>query len=192
MNTYAEYDKLARQYDARYENEDAYAENNQIAELISGLGSPAPHLLDVGAGTGLALELELTEQPYYTGVDPSTGMTIELLRKFPNINNFHVSTFEAFQDQLDPRSKFDLVISLFGSPSYIRPPYLRSLVERGTRAVMMHYIHGYLPDFEYGNPVLHAQSEKSCEEAARLCKEFEGELFTLNNFQVTVFGGPRG
>ena len=191
MQTYQVYDHLAKGYDARYLNEVAAAENARMAELILELSGASPHLLDVGAGTGLALELGLTEPAYYTGVEPSAGMSIEFLKKFAGIENFHVSTFETFQDLLDPTLKYDLVISLFGSPSYIRPPYLRSLVERAPKAVMMHYIPGYLPDYEFGDPVLHSLTEKSGQEAARLCKEFAGESFILNNFQVTVFGGEQ-
>lgn len=195
MPYYEVYDKLSSSYDKRYESPGAFAENVEIQELINSLAGPSATMLDVGAGTGLALELGLTEEPYFTGIEPSVGMAIHCLKKFPRVGNFFVGTFEAYVDKCigqdeaksPDRPPFDIVISLFGSPSYIPANYLWEMLKLGEKVVMMHYIDGYLPDYEENNPYLRAQAEGSRACAERMAQS-KGRLFQLNKFQVTVFG----
>jgi SAM-dependent methyltransferase len=151
------YDALASSYDARYTRPGDLAENARIASLVTEhFGAYAPTTLDVGCGTGLLLDLRITSPAIYTGVDPSQGMLNHLLAKHPSVDRLVPAPVEEVPlDTLRPtppsRTRgFDLVASLFGSPSYVAPHViaaLPALLAPGGLLLLMHYRPGYLPDY---------------------------------------------
>jgi SAM-dependent methyltransferase len=178
------YDELAEVYDARYYNPTALFENETVRHLISLIAPENPRLLDIGCGTGLALELGLTSVENYCGVDPSGGMLSKLREKFPAAHA-DLITFEEWFDQGGQDSPpFDVAISLFGSPSYITPAYIEKIHELAPVVMLMHYKEGYWPEFE-PEPT---NSPGSREAAAAMAEKLGGKTFTFNSFQVTFTG----
>jgi hypothetical protein len=182
------YDEMATDYDARYATDECRAENDLVMTLIRrSLGPIAPTTLDVGCGTGLLLDYKITHPKLYTGIDPSQGMLNELVRKHPEATRIIPARWEDFalpaEAGVSTPESFDLVVSLFGSPSYIDPSYLPGLVERARRlAVLMHYREGYLPDYYLTRPTpLHVGTSRLAAAALPGAR-----TFLLNNFQVTV------
>src|SRR5690625_6452454 len=87
------YDLLAKEYDGRYLGEKFQAENRQVFEWIrEGRGGKigAPRVLDLGAGTGLTLDIGVLDDgdfQDYVAVDPSAGID----RKSTRLNSSHVA-----------------------------------------------------------------------------------------------------
>ena len=76
--------------------------------------------LDIGAGTGLALDLKITEPVRCTALDPSQAMLNELVRKHPLIARVEPNTFTGVRESRAlAGTKFDLVLALGGSASYL-------------------------------------------------------------------------
>jgi SAM-dependent methyltransferase len=188
------YDEVAVDYDARYDNPAAQAENDQIVKLIRlHFGPYAPTTLDVGAGTGLLLDLGVTAPGLYTGIDPSQGMLNELIRKHPKIRDIYPARLEDVIDTSDfSHRKFELVVSLFGAASYLPPDTIPRLASMTTGLlVLMNYREGYLPDF-YGtedDPDRHVPEHLHTSLAAcrSLVRDLPGTTtHFLNSFEVTV------
>lgn len=140
------YDELAAVYDARYDRPECHAENTAVARHITALRPQPGRVLDVGAGTGLTLDLGLAHPDRYTAVDPSPAMLDELLRKHPTVRDVHREPFTAGS----PFTGYDLIVALFGAASYLDPAALQSIPGRlnpGGRAVLMLYAPGYWPDY---------------------------------------------
>jgi hypothetical protein len=186
------YDSLATAYDHRYTTEEDLKENATVRKLLVSLfGAYAPKTLDVGAGTGLLLDLKITPPSLFVGLDPSQGMLNELVRKHPEVSNLIPATFEDAFEQLQGQ-RFDLVASLFGSPSYIEPAYIRKmpdLLSAGGALVLMHYRQGYLPSYEEDDAELMARTADSREAALELECGGRTDRYRLNNFVVTVCRG---
>lgn len=91
------YDELAEVYDSRYYNPTALSENETVRHLFSLIAPPQPRLLDIGCGTGLALEIGLTPVENFIGVAPSRGMLSKLQEKFPTAHT-DLPTFEEWFD----------------------------------------------------------------------------------------------
>lgn len=103
--------------------------------------------LDIGAGTGLTLDLGLTEAPRLTAIDPSQPMLNELVRKHPLVARVEPRTFA---DTIARRhlagTRFDLVLSLGGSASYLSHEGWESIMQHARdRLVLSVYAEGELP-----------------------------------------------
>lgn len=86
------YDGAATYYDERHPTPDTRA----LLEAVVGLaGAHPPALLDVGCGTGRVLDLGLTRPDRYAGVDPSTPMLNQLVRKHPGVAAVHPMRLDA-------------------------------------------------------------------------------------------------
>lgn len=110
MNKVAEsYNRLAQGYDADYGTPFDRAEEREISRLVE----PYTHgtTLDAGCGTGLLLDLHPNIEDYY-GVDISTGMLEKHRQKHPSQVTYCGNAWSA------EVTKFQNVVSLFGSPSY--------------------------------------------------------------------------
>lgn len=178
------YDELAEEYDSWYHTPTPLFENEVVRHLLSLIAPPQPRLLDVGCGTGLALELGLTSVENFVGVDPSRGMLSKLREKFPTAHA-DLATFEDWFDQGGKDSEpFDVAISLFGSPSYMTPTYIEKIYDLAPVVLLMHYKEGYWPGFE-PEP---ATSPGSRIAAAAMAERLGGKVFTFNTFQVTLTG----
>jgi ubiquinone/menaquinone biosynthesis C-methylase UbiE len=105
------YDKLAEHYD------DAYCTAKDIAENLLVRGHLRRHLdnrhvIDLGCGTGLLLELHKVEPGQYVGLDLSPGMLERARRKFPE-HEFRCADME--DEWPVVAGAADSVVSLFGS-----------------------------------------------------------------------------
>lgn len=148
------YDTLADRYDARYLDEQYQRENTEVAAIVKRFVPITPDLrvLDVGAGTGLAVELGVTAYPNgYTAVDPSAPMLSRLLDKYPEARPINEPAAG-----IPKNLEFDLALALFGSASYFTPRELRYLARLTRRnhatAIVMTYADGYFPDYYETEP----------------------------------------
>lgn len=87
------YDEIATGYDAEHPTTTVLAETLRAAaaELAA---AHTPSVLDVGCGTGRVLDLGLTTADRYAGVDPSTPMLNQLVRKHPTVGAVYPTTIE--------------------------------------------------------------------------------------------------
>lgn len=87
------YDAIATAYDADHPTTTEVAESLRAA--VSELRAEhTPSVLDVGCGTGRVLDLGLTTADRYAGVDPSTPMLNQLVRKHPTVGAVYPATIE--------------------------------------------------------------------------------------------------
>jgi SAM-dependent methyltransferase len=184
-NPAAIYDQLADTYDDSYSDAYCLEENAIVMDMAMRLITPRDFVLDVGCGTGLALEMGITTIHMYEGLDPSEGMLKKFQSKFPKAEHVcSLNSFESFCDSQPDSMRFGAVISLFGSPSYIDPAYIPRMFEISPKVMLMHYVPGYWPDYE-GMPL---HSDASREVAREECLKRDGTVMRLNNFQVTKVG----
>ena len=81
-----------------------------MAELS---GEHRPAILDIGCGTGRVLDLGLTEPERYAGVDPSTPMLNQLVRKHPRVGAVYPMRIQqALDAALFTPSQFEIVTVL--------------------------------------------------------------------------------
>lgn len=176
------YDEIATAYDDRYDNDFARAENADIFRLVMGERA-VPSLLDVGAGTGLALDIGMIphgKPDRYRAVDPSHGMLNRLVYKHQWVKDVWPMTAEDYLLKKDDRT-FNTVISLFGSPSHVEPGALQGLYDLAeTCLFLMHYKEGYQPDF-YQPGDLPDFADESREAAAALPG---ARVWTYHAFQI--------
>ena len=112
------YDEVAARYDELWSTPEARAEDREIMRTINyrdGL------VLDIGCGTGLFLDHH-RNCSNYIGVDPSQGMIDQLSKK----HGSRTTLCQTFEDAMPSLAslRFNRIISLFGSPSYIKPSAL--------------------------------------------------------------------
>lgn len=122
----AAYDDLAGGYDHFHIDAKSRAENALVASRLARRLRSGPRVVDLGCGTGLLLDLLDIPPERYLGVDVSGGMLEHARKKHPR----HAFV-QADAQQLGPEhGRFDLVVSLFGSPSYCALEPFAATVER--------------------------------------------------------------
>ena len=166
-STAAVYDSLAAEYDERYASPACQLENAHVADLARALVRDVPtplNVLDLGAGTGLALDLKIMRAEECIAVDPSSRMLHRLRAKHPDTAFTHAGTLSTFLD-LVPSPNFDLVLGLFGVGSYLTQADLYALsglleARRGV-AFLMTYNGTYRPDYYDADPPTKAPAEQA-------------------------------
>jgi SAM-dependent methyltransferase len=134
----AVYDAIAERYDDLFSSPEDRAESQRVVESVGYTGGS---VLDIGCGTGLFLDHE--KPSFYLGIDPSHGMVARLQAKHLGAGTT-ITPLESFW----PGCQFDLIISLFGSPSYVSGPALQripDMVAPGGRYFLMFYAPDYTP-----------------------------------------------
>lgn len=159
-------------------------ERAELTELIGSLGRfTKKRVLDIGCGTGLALDLGVTESVRYVGVDPSQGMLNTLVMKHPHLAGVHAMTFgQALQRKVLGGTKFDLVLALGGTASYFSDAEFEGLRDHSAGPIVVSL-------FAPGN--LPAVGDLTEEEAARARlapseSSIDGAMRNLGRFSVAV------
>lgn len=138
-----QYDLISEKYDDLFIDESSIIENKEVYKKIKEYTKGT--ILDIGCGTGLFLDmLGKKTKVKYTGIDPSPKMLSKLIIKYPMyLNNLINASYEEIK-----LGKYDIVISLFGSVSYIKKKKLKSILENvadGGKYFLMFYKEGYTP-----------------------------------------------
>lgn len=137
------YTAIADYYDLGFHKRQSDVEKSKLVyELLS--IRPNTEILDIGCGTGALVDFRFKNirPEQYTGVDPSRGMLSVFGDKHSEFRDRLVRT--AFEDYWPkPDQKFDLVVALFGVPSYIDDSELLSkkvqwLLNPGGSALLMY------------------------------------------------------
>lgn len=179
------YQSVADVYDARYVDVKFARENDHVYQTLRSLfemvrlrsekaGRPLgrrARVLDVGAGTGLALDLGLVglsedslldDFSTYLALDPSTEMLRRLREKHPSAPVFVGTPSDLFRE--DPGQRFDLAFGMFGVGSYFSPSDLRALrrmLAPTGAALVMTYAEDYWPDIYAANPPTKRRAERA-------------------------------
>ena len=131
-----DYDDLAENYDTLFNAVEFIEEDNQLKLFLKDYLNG--NVLDIGCGTGKLLDLFHVEQ--YLGIDICKNMLDIHKNKFnkPIIN----TSFEHFDG-----FKFDNIISLYGSISYIKNPIdkIKSMLNDEGKFFLMFYEDDYFP-----------------------------------------------
>lgn len=104
------YDAYANTYDTRYKTGMCLKENEAISALLDKYNVKERKTLDVGCGTGFALDL--CDIRKYKGIDLSKNMVEQARRKYPR-KNFVVADFSIASLGLE---LFDCALCLFSIP----------------------------------------------------------------------------
>lgn len=140
----ADYDKIAEKYDNFFSTEKYRKEDLEIAKKLPVRGK----VLDIGCGTGLLIDLyrqkRVADSSYeYIGVDPCFYMLKKLILKYGD-KKCYCCKFE----EIDVSEKYDTIISLYNSPSYIKPKAItkiKNIATEGAKVFLMFAKDGYTP-----------------------------------------------
>lgn len=179
------YDSIATYWDGTYSSTDEECSGfTSLVDEVTG-GYRKSRTLDIGAGTGLALDLGLTDSFRMTVVDPSRAMLNELVRKHPLVARVEPATFRTVREQHRlGGTKFDLVLALGGSGSYLEPEDWEALPDHAKgRYVLSVYGDGQEPptgDLDEGR--LH----RARESARNFAVSHDGKVDRVGRFDVVV------
>ena len=145
---HAPYDDIAAQYDTLWSGPSAEAEEAELFKKLEIRG----HVLDIGCGTGMFLR-HAFEFESYTGLDPSMKMIriceSELRKNQQQSNRSCIDElYNCKFENYYPGRRFDTIVALFGTASYIHPETLERVqdyLNPGGKAYLMFYKKGYQP-----------------------------------------------
>lgn len=131
------YDAIASSYDEQ--NPTSAALSAALRDAFATLsGEYPPAVLDVGCGTGRALDLALTKSDRYAGVDPSTPMLNQLVRKHPNVGAIYPMRIEdALSRRLFTPGQFEVVTILLDRSSALADGTIRAIESIASRGLIV-------------------------------------------------------
>ncbi len=139
----AGYDPIAPVYDGLFMDPAHLTENEQVCAMLGDLSGKS--VLDVGCGTGLLLDYATPRS--YCGIDSSRAMIAQLSQKHPEQQESVICT--DLRSFVGPAGRYDLVVALFGTASYLDPEELArvpTLLNQGGCFSLMFYKPGYVPE----------------------------------------------
>lgn len=181
------YDSIATYWDAEFTlTPEESAGFLALANEVTG-GYRRCRTLDIGAGTGIALDLELTDAFRLTAIDPSQPMLNDLVRKHPLVARVEPMTFtEARARRVLAATKFDLVLALGGSASYLTPDDWAALPQHAKgRYLLSVYAEGEAPVTVDLTP---EQLSASRDALRAFTAERGGRVERVGRFDVAVIG----
>jgi hypothetical protein len=130
------YDSVATGYDTTKPPSPALGE--ALRDAVDQLRGPhLPAILDVGCGTGRVLDLGLTTPERYAGVDPSTPMLNQLIRKHPGVGAVYPTTIEdALSAGRFTQGQFEVVTVLLAASDHIDNETLAGLRAIASRGII--------------------------------------------------------
>lgn len=181
------YDPIATYWDTHFgATKDEQAGFSSLVDEVTG-GYRRYRTLDIGAGTALALDLELTDPFRLTAVEPSQAMLNDLVRKHPLVARVEPMTFAAARArQVLAGTEFDLVLALGGSASYLTTEDWAALPHHAKGRFV---ISTYAEDEEPVTGDLNAPQLDVARAALRaFAKEHGGRVVRVGRFNVAVVG----
>lgn len=168
MHRISDYDRVASEYDSHYVTPDKLQEDLELTEMIGRIVTEDSIVLDIGCGTGLALDLVPIAPKNYLGIDPSPKM-LEIMRsKYPE----HKTVLSDYDSIVF--SHVDVSLALF-SGQYISDEAKRRLTTQADRYLYIFYKPDYYPEWIY--------SEGQYDEIlARTDYEELGKMFDLQEW----------
>lgn len=137
---YSQYDEIAKDYDKLFLDRKSLVENAEVGEMLPPLSGK---VLDIGCGTGILTEIKKVNPRNYIGIDPSMGMLKCFIKKHPKFSNSLINkTFEESEVECD---NFDVIVSLFGSVSYLSAFSVVEIANSKARKFLMFYKKDYHP-----------------------------------------------
>ena len=142
MNRISDYDRVASEYDSHYVTPENLQEDRELAEMIGKIVAEGSTVLDIGCGTGLALDLVPVARKNYLGLDPSPKMLEVTRRKYPEHKTI-TSDYDSIVF-----SHVDVSLALF-SGQYISDEAKRRLPTQADRYLYIFYKPDYYPEWIY-------------------------------------------
>jgi len=146
------YNKIANKYDEVYAKPYFQIENDFIlAEIRKNCNLAIGKVLDLGCGTGMLLDEQYCAD--YTGVDISAMMVNLARKKHPHKYFVIDQASEYVRHIAQVGMKYDVILALFGSPSYFRKEYfyaLNQIAKPGAYGYLMYYNKTHHDPYIYG------------------------------------------
>jgi SAM-dependent methyltransferase len=131
------YDAIASSYDEQNPTSVPFADALHDA-FVTLAGVYPPAVLDVGCGTGRMLDLGITTSDRYAGVDPSTPMLNQLVRKHPGIGAVYpVHIEDALSRPLFTPGQFEIVTIVGEHSGELAPDTISALQSIASRGVIV-------------------------------------------------------
>lgn len=179
----SEYDAVATEWDADFSATDD--ERTAYVEILREIAdSKYKRVLDIGCGTGLSLDLGLSQAVRFTGVDPSQAMLNELTLKHPHTAALHPMRFDtALERKAFDGTRFDAVIALGGSGTYLSPQEIAALPQLTKGPILLTHIAPEHPTAFTTSST--EQQQVSLRAASELSTTHNGKQFRLGRFVCT-------
>ncbi|MBP1325842.1 hypothetical protein JOF28_001074 [Leucobacter exalbidus] len=179
------YDEFASYWDTTHAATDEERRDYSllIRELI---GNRPQRVLDIGCGTGLALDLGITTPERYVGVDPSRAMLNELVLKYPHTAGIHPVKFETvLQERFLCGTKYNAVLALGGSASYLTPEEIYGIPDHASGPIVLAH---YATDLEpIANDLDASTRAASFSATQQLVEARGGRSINIGRFIVSIF-----
>jgi len=142
------YNQVAPIYDSLHIAPEALLENEQIISQIK--YTRGEMVLDIGCGSGLFIEYtHIPPQDYY-GIDSSSQMLLELIKKFPAYRTRVIKASAGEYIQYCKRNNiplpFNVVLALFGVGSYLSRQQINTIKHIAPKYFIMYYKPEYFPN----------------------------------------------